>query len=108
MRNPSVLTAIGLLSMCVSGIALAATEFQVGQKGRSFSQENMVIAVGDHVVFINDDTVSHNIMSTSSGNDFNLGSLAPGVSVPVTFDKAGLVNVICAIHPRMKLNIQVN
>ena len=107
MRNPTYLTAIGLFSMLISGMALAATEYQIGQKGRLFSQETLTISVGDHVVFVNDDTVSHNVMSTSVGNDFNLGSLAPGISVPVTFDKAGLVNVICAIHPRMKLDIIV-
>jgi plastocyanin len=48
------------------------------------------------------------VMSTSTGNEFNLGSQSPGATIPVTFDKAGNVAVICAIHPRMKLNITVN
>ena len=47
-------------------------------------------------------------MSTSRGNEFNLGSVGPGTSVPVAFDNAGTVDVICAIHPRMKMTVTVS
>jgi plastocyanin len=33
--------------------------------------------------------------------------MAPGVSTPVTFNDEGQVNVICAIHPRMKMTVNV-
>ena len=38
--------------------------------------------------FFNDDSVPHNIMSASKGNEFNLGSQAPGSSTDVTFKEA--------------------
>jgi plastocyanin len=57
---------------------------------------------------VNDDTVSHNIISTSKGNEFNLGSQPPGTSTDVTFKEAGDVLVLCAIHPRMKLTVKVS
>jgi plastocyanin len=47
-------------------------------------------------------------MSTDAGNEFNIGSQPPGVSTPVTFDKAGEFTIICAIHPRMKLIVRVD
>jgi len=57
--------------------------------------------------FLNDDTVPHNIMSASKGNEFNLGSQAPGSSTDVSFNEVGDVLVICAIHPRMKMTVKV-
>jgi plastocyanin len=46
-------------------------------------------------------------MSVSPGNEFDLGSQRPGTSTDVTFTKAGEVEIICAIHPRMKMTIAV-
>jgi plastocyanin len=56
---------------------------------------------------MNDDSIPHNIMSTSGGNEFNLGSQPPGASTDVTFKESGDVLVICAIHPRMKMTVKV-
>jgi plastocyanin len=89
--------------------AVAATaERSITQKGKVFSESEVAIRKGETVVFVNDDTVSHNIMSTTAGNQFNLGSQAPGMSTPVTFDKSGEIAIICAIHPRMKMSVKVS
>ena len=92
--------ALGLLT------ALAATEV-IHQQGRAFSSENATIKKGEALTFLNDDSVPHNIMSTSKGNEFNLGSQPPGSSTDVTFKEPGEVQVICAIHPRMKMTVKV-
>jgi plastocyanin len=99
--------AFGFLGASAGMVAIAA-EQTIHQKGRVFSQEAITIKQGESLVFLNDDSVPHNVMSTSAGNEFNLGSVAPGTSVPVTFDKAGTATVICAIHPRMKMTVTVN
>ena len=67
----------------------------------------MTLKKGEALTFLNDDSVPHNIMSTSKGNEFNLGSQGPGTSTDVTFKEAGEVQVICAIHPRMKMMVKV-
>jgi plastocyanin len=93
----------------VSGLstgALAATQV-IHQQGRAFSSESLTVKRGEVVTFLNDDTVPHNIMSTSAGNEFNLGSQPPGSSTDVAFKEDGDVAVICAIHPRMKMTIKV-
>jgi plastocyanin len=87
--------------------ALAAANQEIHQKGRVFSSENVTLKKGDALTFINDDTIPHNIMSASKGNEFNLGSQAPGAATDVTFKEAGDVQVICAIHPRMKMMVKV-
>jgi plastocyanin len=86
--------------------ALAATQV-IHQRGRVFSSESITVKKGEAVTFLNDDTVPHNIMSASKGNEFNLGSLPPGSSTDVTFKDVGDVQVICAIHPRMKMAVKV-
>jgi len=93
----------------VSGAAVAAfaAEQTVTQKGKVFSKPEVTLKKGDTIVFVNDDTVAHNIYSATAGNDFNLGSQPPGKSVSVTFDKPGEIDVMCAIHPLMKMKVKV-
>ena len=105
MRKLACLTIAVLSGLSVG--ALAATSATITQKGRVFSSESVTIKKGDALSFVNDDTVPHNIISTSKGNEFNLGSQPPGTSTDVTFKEAGDVQVICAIHPRMKLMVKV-
>jgi plastocyanin len=97
-----ILAVVGGLSTA----ALAANEV-IHQQGRAFSSESVTIKRGEALTFLNDDTVPHNIMSASKGNEFNLGSQAPGSATDVTFNEVGEVAVICAIHPRMKMTVKV-
>ena len=101
---------LALLALAIStGLsvgALAANQM-IHQQGRVFSSESVTIKKGEALTFVNDDTVPHNIISTSKGNEFNLGSQPPGTSTDVIFKEAGDVQVICAIHPRMKLAVKV-
>jgi plastocyanin len=90
-----------------SAVAFAA-ERSISQKGKAFSESIITIKKGDAVIFVNDDSITHNVMSTDAGNEFNIGSQPPGVSTPVTFDKAGEFTILCAIHPRMKLIVKVD
>jgi plastocyanin len=93
--------------MGLSAGALAAADLTITQKGRVFSSEEVAIKKGGALTFLNDDSVPHNIMSASKGNEFNLGSQAPGTATDVTFKESGDVLVICAIHPRMKMTVKV-
>jgi plastocyanin len=94
--------ALGSLS------AVALTSEQViGQHGRKFSADSVTVRKGMALTFLNDDTVPHNVVSVSNGNEFDLGSQPPGTSTDVKFTTVGEVNVICAIHPRMKMVITV-
>ena len=100
---------LALVIAFASGSLVAfAAERSITQKGKVFSESAITIRRGDVVVFVNDDSVTHNVMSTDSDNEFNIGAQAPGVSTPVTFDKSGEFTILCAIHPRMKLMVKVN
>jgi plastocyanin len=97
---------IPVVFLGLSAGALAAN-LTISQKGRAFSSETVTLKKGGTLTFMNDDSIPHNIMSTSDGNEFNLGSQPPGASTDVTFKEAGDVLVICAIHPRMKMTVKV-
>jgi len=96
----------GLILGGLTAAAFAANQV-IHQQGRMFSSESVTIKKGDSLTFLNDDSVPHNIASTSKGNEFNLGSQAPGTSIDVTFKEAGDAQVICAIHPRMKMMVKI-
>lgn len=91
---------------CVAAMANAA-QHTIQEKGKVFSQTDISIKAGETLVFENDDNVAHNVMSNTPGNTFNMGLLKPGTATPVTFNTPGDIDVICAIHPSMKLHVKV-
>ena len=100
-------TLVTLAIICGLSTGAFAANQVVYQHGRLFSIESASVKKGEALTFLNDDTVPHNIMSATKGNEFNLGSQAPGSSTEVTFKEAGDVAVICAIHPRMRMVVKV-
>jgi len=95
-----------ILAVLASGLAHAA-EHEVSQKNRTFAPQNMKIKLGDSVGFKNDDQVSHNVFSLSDAKTFDTGAYPGGQTKKVVFDKPGTVEVECAIHPDMKMMIEV-
>lgn len=97
---------VGGVAACVTAAAYAE-QHTIYEKGKVFSESEIAIKKGDTLVFLNDDNVAHNVMSTDPNNSFNLGLLPPGSSTPVTFNTPGEIVVLCAIHPSMKLTVKV-
>ena len=101
------LILFALVPLAALSAAAHAADQTIRQKGRMFSSESVSIKKGETLTFLNDDSVPHNIASTSKGNEFNLGSQTPGATTPVTFKEVGDAQIICAIHPRMKMTVKV-
>lgn len=98
--------AMGLLS--ASALVAASSQHFVEQKNKSFSTQNLKVKAGDSVTFRNDDPFFHYIFSLSEGHAFELGSLPQGQTRKITLAKPGTLEVECAIHPQMKMIIQVD
>ena len=79
----------------------------ISQNGKTFSESEITITVGDSVEFINNDDTAHNVMSYSPGFEFDLKLQRPGEKKLITFDKPGRVEIECDIHPKMGLIINV-
>jgi plastocyanin len=100
------LSFIALLG-CLFSSAVSADEYVVAQKNKAFSETNLKIKAGDTVHFKNSDPFFHNVFSLSDIQFFDLGSYPQGESKSVTFEKQGIIEVECAIHPDMKMTIEV-
>ncbi|ASP41603.1 methylamine utilization protein [Leptospira interrogans] len=86
---------------------VSAAEHEVGQKNKGFTVESLKIKVGDEVRFPNYDTFYHKVYSLSAAKIFDLGSYSQGKTQKVKFEKSGKITVQCAIHPEMKMTIEV-
>ncbi len=77
------------------------------QRNISFIPRILPIQVGTRVDFPNHDHVQHNVFSPSLTRMFNLGTYPPGEVRSVVFEKPGVVDVFCEIHPDMHAVILV-
>jgi len=77
----------------------------IDQKGLVFAPHIVVVQQGTTVEFLNSDNVQHNVFWTSINGDkkagHNLGTWPKGEKRPFTFDKAGVVPLLCNVHPEM-------
>ncbi len=105
MRHTTSIFAIA--AFLLGNIVALAAEKVIEQRGKAFSETEVVIKRGDTLTFVNNDNITHNVMSKTPGNEFNIGAQTPGTSVPVKFDSAGAADIICAIHPQMRMNVKI-
>lgn len=106
-RSAALLAAGTLVFLLGVHASAIAAEQVVAQKGKAFSVKKLKVKVGDSVKFVNEDPFSHNVFSLSATKSFDLGTYPQGGSKTVTFEKAGTVEVECAVHPDMTLLIEV-
>jgi plastocyanin len=96
------LTAFGMLA----GSALA--DYSISQKGREFHPGEISIKRGETIQIVNDDAdLLHHAYINSPKFSFDSGDQKPGSVTPITFAVAGDFDVLCAIHPKMKLTVHV-
>lgn len=100
-------TIVLALAAAVALPAIAAQDHVVPQKDKAFVVKTLAIKVGDKVSFRNDDGFSHNIFSLADDMPFDLGTYGQGQTKSVVFDKAGRFEIECAIHPEMRMVINV-
>jgi plastocyanin len=93
----------------VSGRAprVAPATFQITTRNKTLVPHVLAIPVGSTVTFPNDDPISHNLFSLSSGNAFDLGLYRKGAGKSQKFETPGIVNVYCNVHPNMSAVIHV-
>lgn len=94
-------------TLCLAHGSAWAAEHVVSQKGKAFSVKKLKVKAGESVKFVNEDPFSHNVFSLSATKGFDLGTYPQGGAKSVTFDKAGTVDVECAIHPDMTMTVEV-
>jgi len=79
----------------------------IDQRDKKFIPHVLPVRVGRRVNFPNNDDSWHNVFSTSEAKKFDLGLYPPGNDRNVTFDKPGVVRILCNVHPHMEAYIVV-
>ncbi len=79
--------------------------FMMDQKGLAFQPHILAVAVGATVDFHNSDSVAHNVFWPSISGDkklsHNLGTWPQGQAKSFKFEHAGVVPLLCNVHPEM-------
>jgi plastocyanin len=79
----------------------------IKQAKKTFTPHVLAVPVGSTVSFPNMDAIFHNVFAEYNAKKFDLGMYPPGETRTVTFEKPGLVSVLCNIHPNMSAYIMV-
>ena len=77
----------------------------IDQKGLMFQPHITIVPVGSTVDFLNSDSVAHNVFWPAISGDkkagHNLGTWPQGQKKSFKFDQAGVVPLLCNVHPEM-------
>lgn len=95
-------------ALCCLDAAMAGETVTISQQGRAFNPGAIEIAAGDTVRIVNDDgDLLHHSYLKNDLFSFDSGDQEPGTSSEVVFPVAGEFDVLCGIHPKMKLHVSV-
>ncbi|MBF9194498.1 cytochrome c peroxidase [Microvirga terrestris] len=80
----------------------------ISQKDRRFSPGAILMKAGEALRILNDDTRVHNVRVDGPAKSFISDAQNPGDTVNIGFDQPGQYDVICGIHPDMRLSVTVS
>jgi plastocyanin len=82
--------------------------YTISQRDRQFHPDALTISVGDIVTIANDDgDLHHHAYVSSRDFNFDSGDQLPGSHTDIVFTVPGQFNVLCGIHPKMRLVVTV-
>jgi cytochrome c peroxidase len=87
--------------------AQAVAASTVSQKDRRFTPGAVLMRMGEALRILNDDTRTHNVRVDGPGMSFSSDGQNPGDTVTIAFEQPGRYDVICGIHPDMRLSVDV-
>ena len=74
-------------------------------KNGVFNKDSLQVAIGDAVIWMNDDNIAHTV--TADDGSFDSGNIAAGASYTLTFSTLGTFYYHCKDHIAMKGVIKV-
>ena len=104
-----IAATLAILSVAASAALAVEPQYVVSQKNQIFTPGELSIKRGDTVEVINDDgDLLHHLYVSTKQFEFDSGDQEPGAKVDITFPKTGTFDVLCGIHPKMKLIVHVD
>jgi plastocyanin len=104
-----IITAVTILYMAMAHLsATPARLISVTQKGQRFNPSTLSIQRGQTVAIVNDDgELIHHAYVDSKSFSFDSGDQEPGSTANIDFSVPGDFVVLCGIHPKMRLKVEV-
>ena len=109
VRRPLIVFAAAAVVIAAGTlVGLALPPYAISQKGRQFHPGEISIRHGETLQIVNDDgDLLHHAYIDSPKMSFDSGDQQPGSKTDVMFPTSGDFDVLCAIHPKMKLVVHV-
>lgn len=107
IQGAFILAAAAMLS-ALGWSAACAANLYIHQHNLRFSEKEVSLRAGDLLIFTNDDDVIHNIGIRGADDTQDLGLQRPGATVSRRFNSAGSFLIVCSVHPRMRVKIDVS
>ena len=85
----------------------APPELVVSLSASQFSPASSSARVGEAITFVNHDAIAHTATATA-GAGFDSGAMEQGARFSFTPRRAGLISLVCVIHPGMTAAIRVS
>lgn len=104
--DPIMKPLANLLTFSMLAAVTAPAAHRVSQKDKAFSQATITVQTGETLVIENQDKVVHHLFSMTPSYSLDQAQ-PPGTESTLTFEESGVVEIRCAIHPEMKLHVQV-
>jgi len=100
---------LGAVALALAGtLALAQAVPMISQKGREFRPGEVSVKRGGSIQIVNDDgDLRHHAYIDSDTLKYDSGDQEPGSKISIAFPAVGDFDVLCAIHPKMKLTVHV-
>lgn len=108
--RPTADAVISVVGLEISKFELRNSKLKkavMDQRNLKFIPRVLPVLVGTTVEFPNNDKTWHNVYSKSETKEFDLGLYPAGETRSVTFDKPGVVRILCNVHPNMEAHVVV-
>jgi plastocyanin len=104
----SIALLVLLASLIFRPTPSTGRHYLISQKNREFHPAVLTVGVGDTVTIVNDDgDLHHHAYVSSRDFNFDSGDQLPGSRTDIVFTVPGQFNVLCGIHPKMRLLVTV-
>jgi cytochrome c peroxidase len=80
---------------------------RISQADKKFAPAHVRLKAGETLTVFNDDTRTHNVRIFDPRFDFNSGAQEPREAINIRFPVTGTFEAFCAIHPSMRLTVEV-
>jgi len=110
MKTLKLSIGVAMAAIFTGSLALASASTEdhvISQKKRKYTPGAITIKAGETIKILNDDMFLHHTYIRHANMKYDSGSMEEGDEIDILFKEKGAYDVLCKIHPKMKLEVTV-